>query len=166
MASKVIIGVMGPGEGSTPEHNELAYELGKAIAAEGWVLLTGGRAFGVMDAAMKGAKEKDGLTIGVLPLHNQSGASSYADIKLVTGMGSIRNQINILSSNVIVVIGMAAGTASEVSLAIKADKRIIFLQQDELTYNFFRKIGSHRIVEVETVPHVLDCIKRFLSVNS
>src|SRR3954464_2968422 len=108
MASKIIIGVMGPGEASTPEQNELAYDLGKAIALEGWVVLTGGRAFGVMDAAMKGAKEIDGLTIGVLPNDNAKGASPYADLKIFTGMGSVRNQINILSSNVIVVIGMAA----------------------------------------------------------
>jgi len=165
MASKIIIGVMGPGEGSTPEQNELAYDMGKAIASEGWAVLTGGRAFGVMDAAMKGAKEKDGLTIGVLPMNNEKGSSPYADIKIITGIGSSRNQINILSSNVIVVIGMSAGTASEVSLAIKADKRIILLQQDELTSQFFHKIGSHRVVETDTIEQTLDCIKKFLAVN-
>jgi predicted Rossmann-fold nucleotide-binding protein len=50
--SKIIIGVMGPGENATPEENELAYDLGKAIASEGWITLTGGRSFGVMDASL------------------------------------------------------------------------------------------------------------------
>jgi uncharacterized protein (TIGR00725 family) len=165
MASKIIIGVMGPGEGATPEQNELAYDMGKAIASEGWAVLTGGRAFGVMDAAMKGAKEKDGLTIGVLAWNNDKGSSPYADIKIITGIGASRNQINVLSSNVIVVIGMSSGTASEVSLAIKADKRIILLQQDELTSQFFHLIGSHRVVETNTVEQTLECIKKFLAVN-
>ncbi len=156
---------MGPGEAATPEQNELAYDLGKAIAREGWVVLTGGRAFGVMDAAMKGAKEVDGLTIGILPNENSKGSSSYADVKIFTAMGTVRNQINILSSSVIVVIGMSAGTSSEVSLAIKADKRVILLQQDELTSKFFHKIGSHRVTDVETIEQTLECIKKFLAVN-
>jgi uncharacterized protein (TIGR00725 family) len=166
MSSRIIIGVLGPGEQSTPDQNELAYELGKAIASQGWTVLTGGRAFGVMDAAMKGAREKDGLTIGVLPLDNARGSSQYADIKLFTGMGTARNQINILSSNVLVVIGMAAGTAVEVALAIKADKRIVLLQQDELTTQFFLKIGSHRIVEAKDIVQTITWIKKFLSVNT
>ena len=83
---------MGPGEAATPDQNELAYELGKAIAHEGWVVLTGGRAFGVMDAALKGARQHGGLTIGILP-HDARGSSSYADIKIITGMGGIRSWI-------------------------------------------------------------------------
>jgi len=155
---------MGPGEAATPDQNDLAYELGKAIALEGWAVLTGGRAFGVMDAALKGAKQNGGLTIGILP-HDARGSSSYADIKIITGMGGIRNQINILSSHVIVAIGMSSGTASEVSLAIKADKRVILLQQDELTTHFFLKIGSHRLVEASDIAQAISEIKKILSVN-
>ncbi len=43
--SKPIVGIMGPGEGAKPDENEIAFELGKAVAAEGWVVLTGGRGF-------------------------------------------------------------------------------------------------------------------------
>ena len=164
MASQIIIGVMGPGEAATPDQNDLAYELGKAIAHEGWAVLTGGRAFGVMDAALKGARQNGGLTIGILP-HDARGSSSYADIKIITGMGGIRNQINILSSHVIVAIGMSSGTASEVSLAIKADKRVILLQQDELTTRFFLHIGAHRLFEAKDITQAIDEIKKILSVN-
>ena len=48
--AKFIVGVMGPGENASPEDNIMAFELGRAIAKEGWVVLTGGRSFGVMDA--------------------------------------------------------------------------------------------------------------------
>ncbi|HEY3402595.1 MAG TPA: hypothetical protein VGK59_04350, partial [Ohtaekwangia sp.] len=62
--NKPIVGIMGPGENATPEDNEIAFELGRQIAKQGWIVLTGGRSFGIMDAAMKGACDANGLTIG------------------------------------------------------------------------------------------------------
>ena len=64
---KIIIGVMGRGENATANDLQNAYILGQLIAKQGWVLLTGGRNVGVMDAVSKGAKSADGLTIGILP---------------------------------------------------------------------------------------------------
>ena len=52
---KIIIGVMGSGEKAKAIDVQNAYELGKLIAQEGWVLLTGGRNVGVMEAANQGA---------------------------------------------------------------------------------------------------------------
>ncbi|MBD0337421.1 MAG: cytochrome, partial [Cyanobacteria bacterium Co-bin13] len=46
---KILIGVMGPGEGATPAQITTAYELGKGLAQRGWAVLTGGRGVGVMD---------------------------------------------------------------------------------------------------------------------
>ncbi len=162
--AKTIIGIMGPGENATPEENEIAFELGKAVAEKGWIVLTGGRSFGVMDAAMRGAHEGDGLTIGILPNDNSTNASDHADIKIMTGMGSARNMINILSSHIIVVIGMAAGTASEVSLALKANKKVILLQQDEITIRFFKNIGTYKVMVANTVEETVHMIKDYLSV--
>lgn len=164
MARKIVIGVMGPGENATPENNEIAFELGKAIAKEGWIVLTGGRSFGVMDAVMKGAHEANGLTIGILPDANEQNASQNADIRIVTGMGSGRNYLSVLSSHVVVVLGMAAGTASEVALAIKANKRIILLNQDEITIRFFKNIGSYRVVVAENVADTIRMAKEFVTV--
>jgi uncharacterized protein (TIGR00725 family) len=165
MSAKVIIGIMGPGEGATPEENELAYELGAAIAKERWALLTGGRSFGVMEAAMKGATDHNGLTIGILPGDSPTGASTFAQIKIITGLGSARNNITVLSSHVVVVLGMAAGTASEVALAIKANKKIILLSQDELTIQFFKKIGTYRIAIANSIEEVTAMINDFVGLN-
>lgn len=156
---------MGPGEGATPEENEMAYDLGAAIAREGWVVLTGGREFGIMEAVMKGAADHKGLTIGILPGGNTQGASHFAQIKIVTDMGSARNNINVLSSHVIIVVGMAAGTASEVALAIKSNKKVILLSQDELTVMFFKKIGSYRVTPVNTINDAIDIIKDYASLK-
>lgn len=165
MSSKVIIGVMGPGENATPEDNELAFELGKRIAQNGWVLLTGGRNFGVMEAALKGARDFDGLTVAILPGESDKEASENALIRIATGMGSGRNIINALSSKVIVVVGMAAGTASEVSHALKAGRKVILLNQDEITIRFFKNIGGYKVMISKTVEETLHMIQDYLSVH-
>ena len=162
--AKTIVGIMGPGENATPDDNEIAFDLGKAVAEQGWIVLTGGRSFGVMDAAMKGAREGDGLTIGILPNDNGVNASDNADIKILTGLGSARNIINVLSSHIIVVIGMAAGTASEVSLALKTNKKVILLNQDEITIRFFKNIGTYKVMVATTVNETISMIKDYLSV--
>jgi uncharacterized protein (TIGR00725 family) len=164
MPRKTIVGIMGPGENATPEENEIAFELGKAVAKEGWVVLTGGRSFGVMDAAMKGAHEEDGLTIGILPTDSGVNSSDNADIKILTGMGSSRNMINVLTSHIIVVVGMAAGTASEVALAIKANKKVILVNQDEITIRFFKNIGTYKVMISRSVTETITMIKDYLSV--
>lgn len=156
---------MGPGENATPDDNEIAFELGRAIAKEGWVVLTGGRSFGVMDAVMKGAKDSGGLTIGILPDSNEQNASENADIRIVTGMGSGRNYISVLSSRVVVVLGMAAGTASEVALAIKSNKKVILLNQDEITIRFFKNIGTYRVLVAKNVEEVIKQIREYTSVH-
>jgi uncharacterized protein (TIGR00725 family) len=162
---KPIVGIMGPGENARPEENEMAFELGKAIAEQGWVLLTGGRSFGIMEAAMKGAHEANGLTIGILPTDNAENSSNDADIKILTGMGSGRNIINVLSSHILVVIGMAAGTASEVALAIKANKKIILLHQDEITIRFFKNIGTYKVLVTSTIEETMRIIRDYFRVN-
>jgi len=165
MAVKIIVGVMGPGENASPEENEIAFELGHSIAKQGWVVLTGGRSFGVMDAAMKGACEANGLTIGIIPDSNDLNASENAQLRIVTGMGSGRNLISVLSSHIVVVLGMAAGTASEVALAIKSNKKVILLNQDEITIRFFKNIGTYRVMIAKSVEEVIHQIKDYLSVH-
>lgn len=163
--SRIIIGVMGPGENATPDENDMAYDLGKAIAQNGWITLTGGRSFGVMDASLKGATEVGGMTIGVLPGDSDKNSSDHAQIKIITSMGSGRNYISVLSSHVIVVLGMAAGTASEVALALKSRKKVILLNQDEITIRFFKNLGSYNVLVSKTVDETIKHIKDFLAVN-
>ena len=156
---------MGPGDNGTPDDNDLAYDLGRAIAKAGWITLTGGRSFGVMDASLKGAAEEGGLTIGILPGDSDKNSSEHAQIKIVTSMGSGRNYISVLSSHILVVLGMAAGTASEVALALKSRKKIILLNQDEITIRFFKNLGSYNVIVTKTVDEAIRSVKDYLSVN-
>ncbi|MEM9922412.1 MAG: TIGR00725 family protein [Cyanobacteria bacterium P01_D01_bin.50] len=159
---KVIIGVMGVGEKATSTDIENAYELGKNIAEEGWILLTGGRKAGVMDAASVGAKSVNGLTIGILPSKDYQGISEAVDIAIFTDMGNARNNINVLSSDVIVACGMGAGTASEIALALKSNKKVILLNQDEESQSFFKKLSPDNIYIVKNVVEVISQIKAFV----
>lgn len=139
---RIIIGVMGPGEGARQEDLDAAYHLGELIAAEGWVLLSGGRKSGVMDAVNRGAKSKSGLTLGILPTDETDKISDAVDIAVITHMRSGRNYINVLSSNVVIACGMNHGTASEVALALVSKKPVILLNASEVSKAFFRSIGE------------------------
>ncbi len=146
-----MIGVMGPGKSAGAGDTGLAFELGRRIAEEGWILLSGGMAVGVMDAVSRGAKEAGGLTVGILPGRDEKGASGFLDVVLKTGMGSGRNNINVLSSDLVIVCGMSAGTASEAALALKAEKPVIFLGTEVGAVEFFKKLDPGR-VHIARVP--------------
>jgi len=126
MAKHIIIGVMGGGH-VEERHTKAAYRLGRLIAAQGWILLNGGRNCGIMEASAKGAMENGGITVGILPDADDRQASGYIQIPVVTGMGNARNCINILSSHFIVACKGGAGTLSEIALALKYKKPLILL---------------------------------------
>ena len=142
---KLIIGVVGPGESARAEDMDCAYEIGRLIAGEGWVLLSGGRGIGVMDFANKGAKESGGLTVGILPTGDTGGMSDAVDIPIVTDMGQSRNNINVLSSDLVIACGMGAGTASEIALAIKAKKSVVLLRGTTESNYFFKALGKENV---------------------
>jgi uncharacterized protein (TIGR00725 family) len=129
MPRRLIVGVMGGGA-VDPRTAELAYRLGQLIADAGWILLNGGRNCGVMAASARGARERGGLTVGVLPDADRRQAAPWIDVAIVTGMGSARNAINVLSSDVVVACAGGAGTLSEIALALKAGKTVILLDFD------------------------------------
>lgn len=160
---KIIIGVMGPGTEATANDLKNAYELGKLIADQGWVLLTGGRNVGVMDAANQGAKAAHGLTIGILPNDDTNAISDAVDIAIMTDMGNARNNINVLSSNVVIACGMGAGTASEIALALKAKKKVILLNESKEAQDFFTKLSSENIYIVDSFSDAIATAKTILN---
>lgn len=161
--AKTIIGVMGPGANPTNQDLKDACELGKLIAQQGWVLLTGGRNAGVMEAASQGASEKGGQTVGILPGSDRKGMSKFVDIPIITGMGSARNNINILSSDVVVACGAGAGTTSEIMLALKAGKQLVLLNQTDKALSFFKELGNNQIYIAVSPTQAIDMIHSILN---
>lgn len=160
---KIIIGVMGPGANPSPEDCKNAWELGKLIAQQGWVLLTGGRNEGVMDAASKGAKSAGGLVVGILPTPDKRGMSEAVDIAIATDMGSARNNINILSSDVVIACGISAGTTSEIALALVAKKKVILLNNHPESQVFFKKLSEENVFVVQTPSEAIAIISKLIS---
>ena len=132
-----VIGVMGGGDDASENAIEWAYQLGQLIAQRDWVLLSGGRKVGVMHSSCKGAKAAGGLVVGVLPGNNADDASDAVDVVIATGMGSARNNVNVLSSDVVIACGeTSVGTLSEIGLAIKAKRPVVLLNDDKSTRSF------------------------------
>ncbi len=160
---KIVIGVMGPGTDVSETDRQNAYKLGKLIAQAGWVLLTGGRNVGVMEAANLGAKSANGLTIGILPTADENGISQAVDIAIFTDMGNARNNINVLSSDVVIACGMGAGTASEVALALKANKQVVLLTDNQESQLFFKSLSSANILIAKTPENAMAFVKKVLT---
>jgi len=160
--AEIIIGVMGPGDGASDRDIQIAFELGKQIATNSWILLTGGRRQGVMHAASKGAREAGGTTIGILPSMDVKGMSEFIDIPIMTGMGDGRNYINILSSRVIIACGLGAGTSSEISLALKTGKQVILINQDKTTIAYFHNLSPGLVNEEHHVESVIKLVRQII----
>jgi len=104
--------------------SRIAYDIGKAVAERGFVLITGGRT-GVMEFASKGASELNGTVIGILPGCDFDEANEFCDIVLPSGIGYARNLSNILAGDLVISICGASGTLCELTYAWKFKKRIV-----------------------------------------
>ena len=153
---------MGPGSAASNADLENAYQLGKLIAKESWVLLTGGRKVGVMDAASRGAKSANGLTIGILPDNDLDAVSEAVDIPIFTDMGNARNNINVLSSDVVIACGVGPGTLSEIGLAIKNNKNVILLNNNLASQAFLKSLSPERIYVVKSPAEAIATTENLL----
>lgn len=126
---RTTVGVMG-GCAADEKTEAYAREMGRLIAENGWVLISGGRPNGVMQASVTGAHEAGGMTVGVLYEDDIDVAAEGLDIVLPTGMGAGRNIINVLSSDVVVACRGTGGTLSEIALALRFDRPVVLLDFD------------------------------------
>jgi uncharacterized protein (TIGR00725 family) len=119
------VGLVGPGE-ATETERRLAEAIGGLLAERRAVLVTGGLG-GVMAAASRGAKRAGGLTVGILPGEERDAANEWLTIALPTGLGELRNALIVRAADVIIAVGGAYGTLSELALALKAGVPVIGL---------------------------------------
>jgi len=109
----------------------LAEEVGRRIAESGAALVCGGLG-GVMEAACRGALAAGGLTIGILPGDEPAAANAAVQVAVASGMGQARNVIIVQTAAVVIAVGGAYGTLSEIALARKCGRPVIGLQSWEL----------------------------------
>jgi len=128
--SRVRIGVIG---GSRAKADALtqAHEVGRLIAGRGAILVCGGLA-GVMEEAARGAHSAGGLTIGILPGMRPAEANPHIDVALATGLGYTRNSLVTMNADVLIAIDGAYGNLSEISSGRIYGKTVIGLGSWEI----------------------------------
>jgi uncharacterized protein (TIGR00725 family) len=119
-----IISVIGASV-ATPEQYDLALRVGRLLAEAGAVVVCGGRG-GVMEGVCRGVREAGGISVGILPT-NRGEANPYVTIPVTTGIGEARNVVVVSSGDAVISIGGGPGTLSEIGLALKIGKPVVFL---------------------------------------
>ena len=121
---KLTIGVMGSSGGDlSAEVSEKAYRLGETIAEHDAILITGGCP-GLPYEAVRGAKAKGGLVVGISPgLSVEEHQGKYNspvdgfDLLIYTGSGLMGREItNIRSCDIVVIAGGRTGTLGELAI--------------------------------------------------
>ncbi len=106
---------------------ELGVQVGRLIAHLGACVISGGRT-GLMEAVAKGCSEAGGISIGLLPGEDFESSNEYNSIVIPSGIGYARNSMNVLAADVVVCVGGASGTLSEIAYAWCYRKPIIVIQ--------------------------------------
>lgn len=130
MAHRPYVAVIGPSEATSQESRD-AEEIGRGLAAGGAVVVCGGLG-GVMAAACRGAAERAGTTVGLLPGSDRAAANEYLQIAIPTGLGELRNGLVIRAADAVIAVGGAYGTLSEIALALRAGVPVIGLNTWEI----------------------------------
>jgi uncharacterized protein (TIGR00725 family) len=120
---KLLIAVIG-GHKSNKKTARIAEELGREIAKLGAILVCGGLG-GIMQAAAKGAKDNDGITVGILPTDDKNDANPFIDIPIATGLGYTRNTLVTTAADIVIALPGEYGTLSEIGFALNAKKPVI-----------------------------------------
>jgi uncharacterized protein (TIGR00725 family) len=150
---KLTIGVMGSSGGElNTEVKKKVFRLGEVIAERDAILITGGCP-GLPYEAIRGAKAKGGMTLGISPglsidehQHKFRSPIEDFDVLIYTGSGLMGREItNIRSCDIIVIVGGRTGTLGELAIAYDEGRLIGVLT------------GSGGITEiVETIIRVSD----------
>ncbi len=145
------VAIMGSSE-ADEQMLSLAREAGAVVAKLGAALVTGGRG-GIMEAASQGAAEAGGLVLAVTPGTDMNEANRYAHYVIPTGLGWARNVITAISGDIIVMVGGASGTLSEIAFAWMYNRPIVALSESG---GWAKKLAGHAIDHRRT-DVIADC---------
>ncbi len=105
----------------------LGEEVGWRLAEAGVTLVCGGLT-GVMEAACRGAREADGVAIGIVPGNSVDEANPYCTHVVATGIGHARNLAVVSSGEAVIAIGGEWGTLSEIGFARAIGRTVVALR--------------------------------------
>jgi uncharacterized protein (TIGR00725 family) len=126
---------------------EIAEKIGRLVASRGGVIVCGGYG-GVMEAVCRGAKQENGITVGILP-YDKDGANKYIDIGIPTRIGNVRNFLVSGTGDVTIAIGGRWGTLNEIAHRMIIEKPLILMKgtggcvDEIINGNLMQDIESH-----------------------
>ncbi len=170
---KMQIGIIGPERKNLPKNKgeqrkilKLAGEIGRGVAKEKAILITGGCS-GVVAAASKAAYQNGGIVVGT-PGRERGTAIPWTTVEICTPI-DIGDYLfaGVLSCDAIIVIPGDAGTLAELAIAYRNRKPLIFIkgfQEDILEKLEFNKRKTYPYFIVnsakEAVKSALKVAKR------
>jgi uncharacterized protein (TIGR00725 family) len=119
----VYVAVIGAGQ-ATPEQELVAERVGALLAEAGAVLVSGGRG-GVMLASCRGAHQRGGITVGLLPGTDRAEGNPYLTVALPTGLGELRNGLVARTADGLIAVGGGWGTLSEIGFAMRLGRPLV-----------------------------------------
>ena len=126
MPRKIQIAVIGDSQPSA-QVADWAEEVGRLIAQHDAVVVCGGLG-GVMAAAARGAAQKNGTSVGILPTYEAATAAPGISIAIPSGLGHARNMLVVASGDAVIALPGATGTLSEIALALTLGKAVIAIR--------------------------------------
>jgi uncharacterized protein (TIGR00725 family) len=117
------VAVIGPSAAGTDEV-ATAEEAGRLLAKRGCVVVCGGLD-GVMEAAARGARDAGGTVVGLLPGTDRGEGNAYLSVSITTGLGEMRNALVVRAADVVLAIGGAYGTLSEIAFALRTGVPVV-----------------------------------------
>jgi uncharacterized protein (TIGR00725 family) len=129
---KRYVAVIGPGNCRSESELIAARTIGRLLAEQGIVVITGGLG-GIMAAASEGAEQVGGLSVGLLPGRDRSAGNEHLSVAIPTGLGELRNGLVIQSCDAVIAVGCSWGTLSELSLAMRMGIPVVSLGSCEVT---------------------------------
>jgi uncharacterized protein (TIGR00730 family) len=102
-------------DGIDPAHVRLAEEVGRAVAARGWTLVSGGGRRSMMGAVSRGARDGGGRTIGVIPrsMVEREWADHDCDELLITDTMRERKAMMDAHADAFITLAGGLGTCEE-----------------------------------------------------
>ena len=131
-----------------------AREVGRLLGERGHTVVCGGRG-GVMEAACRGARERDAETIGILPGERRSVANDWVTTPIATGLGNARNLLVVLNGDAVIAVDGAAGTLSELGHALDFGRPVAGLDTHDIDLDGFRAVETPRAA-VDYVESAVD----------
>ena len=156
----IMVGVIGASE-ADEQLRSAAEQVGEELASRGAIVICGGLT-GVMEAVCRGARKRDGMTVGVIPSDRKEDANPHVQIPIVTGIGVARNAIITRTADVVIAVGGQFGTLSEIGYALSMGKTVVAIDSWRLERATERQITGliHASSPKEAVDIALESIRK------